>query len=139
MNRPAARTLACTAARADTSPGADGAGGFPITLPWPPTCLWPNSRTDRRAATGARRMMRDAGFYGAKEAHAVITADAVLAITFHPPTSARRDMDNMLAAIKAGLDGISMATCGDDAGWSLRLSRGAPIKGGRVSITVEQA
>lgn len=110
-----------------------------ISLPWPPTCLWPNSRVDRRDATGARRMMRDAGFYGAKDSHAVIPADAVLSITFHPPTAGRRDMDNMLSAIKAGLDGIAMATCGDDSGWGLRLSRGAVIKGGRVTITVEQA
>lgn len=107
-----------------------------ITLPWPPTCLWPNSRVDRRDATGARSMMRDAGFYGAKDAKARVPADATLAITFHPPTAARRDMDNMLAAIKAGLDGIAMATCGDDAGWSLQLTRGAPIKGGRVVISV---
>lgn len=107
-----------------------------ISLPWPPTCLWPNSRVDRRDATGARRMMRDAGFYGAKDSHAVISADATLAITFHPPTAARRDLDNMLAAIKAGLDGIAMATCGDDAGWSLHLTRGAPIKGGRVVVSI---
>jgi len=84
-------------------------------------------------------MMRDAGFYGAKDAKACVPADATLAITFHPPTAARRDLDNMLAAIKAGLDGIAMATCGDDSGWGLRLSRGAVIKGGRVTITVEQA
>lgn len=107
-----------------------------ISLPWPPSELSPNSRTDRRAATGKRRMYREAGFYAAKEAKAVVPADARLVITFFPPDDRRRDLDNMLASIKSGLDGIAKASGVDDSGWGLVLNRGESVRNGKVVIYV---
>ena len=110
-----------------------------IRLPWPPRCLSPNSRKDRRAATDSRRTYRDAGFWAAKEVLAQIQPDSHLDITFFPPDKRRRDLDNMLSSIKAGLDGIAAATCGDDSGWTLSISKGQPSASGGVIVHVKGA
>lgn len=107
-----------------------------IRLPWPPSELSPNSRTDRRAATGARKAYLSAAFWAAKEAKAVVAADADMAVKFFPPDRRRRDIDNMLASIKAGLDGIALAAGVDDSGWSYSLDRGEPVEGGAVLVQV---
>lgn len=109
-----------------------------IALPWPHPSLSPNSRKDRRAATPHRKAYREAGFYAAKEAGAEIHENAELAIKFFPPDRKRRDLDNMLASIKAGLDGIALAACVDDSGWMLSIEKSEPVKGGAVLIQVRQ-
>ena len=107
-----------------------------IRLPWPPRELSPNAREDRRAVSGIRKRYRDAAFYAAKEARAEIAATSTLAIKFFPPDRKRRDLDNMLAAIKSGLDGIALAAGVDDYGWSLSIERADPVKGGAVLVHV---
>ncbi len=107
-----------------------------IELPWPPSALSPNSREDRRATSGIRKSYREAGFYAAKQARAEISADAELAIKFFPPDRKRRDLDNMLASIKVGLDGIALAAGVDDYGWAISIERSEPVKGGAVLIQV---
>lgn len=107
-----------------------------IVLPWPASALSPNARRDRRAATAARAGMREAGFYLARQASLRVAPDARLVLTFCPPDRRRRDLDNMLAALKPALDGIAHATCGDDAGWAFTLKRGAPVPGGAVVVDV---
>lgn len=109
-----------------------------IHLPWPPKELNPNNRKDRRAATPKRKAYREAGFFAAKAAGVQIAPDAELAIKFFPPDACRRDLDNMLASIKAGLDGIAQASGVDDYGWSLSIERAAPVKGGAVLVHVKQ-
>ena len=112
-----------------------------IVLPWPPKELSPNSRKARRHCTDKRRAYRDAGFYAARDA-GVLPTDAKrlhLAITFHAPDNRRRDLDNMLASIKSGLDGISTALGVDDSRWSLSIQRGEVRKGGEVVINVREA
>ena len=107
-----------------------------IHLPWPPKELSPNSRKDRRSATAKRRGYREAGFFAAKAAGVVVPADAKLSIMFFPPDAVRRDLDNMLASIKVGLDGIAQASGVDDYGWSLSIERKEKIKGGAVLVHV---
>lgn len=103
-----------------------------IILPWPPSCLSPNSRTDRRATSGVRAKYRfDAkiltlAFKGEYHAH--------LEITFHPPDKRGRDLDNMLASIKSGLDGIADGFKCNDATWALTIRRGDPTPGGAVAV-----
>ncbi|MBN9569001.1 MAG: endonuclease [Alphaproteobacteria bacterium] len=58
-------------------------------------------------------------------------------ITFHPPDRRHRDTDNMLASIKAGLDGVADVIGIDDSRWELVLSRGAPKAPGRIELTLE--
>lgn len=57
-------------------------------------------------------------------------------ITFCPPDKRRRDVDNMLASIKSGLDGISDATGVDDSAWHYGIARGDSVKGGAVLVHV---
>lgn len=108
-----------------------------IHLPWPPRELSANSRKDRRATTDKRQRYREAGFYAANEAKVKVPADATLSIMFFPPDKRRRDLDNMLASIKYGLDGIALASGVDDHGWSLTLERKEPVKGGAVLVQVK--
>lgn len=111
-----------------------------IRLPWPPRELSPNARVHWRTYRAEARVYRQAAWALAMEAGAQgIRADALsLAITFQPPNRARRDLDNCLAAIKAGLDGIADACGVDDSRWSLALTRGEPVKGGAVVISVSE-
>ena len=62
-----------------------------------------------------------------------------LSVTFCPPDKKRRDLDNMLASIKSGLDGISQATGCDDSLWSFTIAKADPVTGGKVSIIVAAA
>jgi crossover junction endodeoxyribonuclease RusA len=62
-----------------------------------------------------------------------------LRLTFHPPDKRKRDLDNMLASVKSGLDGVSDAMGVDDSRWSLTLRRGEPTPGGAVVIEVKLA
>ena len=60
-----------------------------------------------------------------------------VAITFFPPDRRHRDLDNMLASLKAALDGIALAVGIDDSRWTLTLSKGAPIdRSGMVKVTL---
>lgn len=107
-----------------------------IRLPWPDPSMWPNSRKDRRAVARIRKQYRAdgakatwaAGFSNVKweRAH--------LLITFCPPTNGKRDLDNMLAAIKSGLDGVADALGVDDGAWDLTIRRGCKVAGGQVQI-----
>ena len=60
-------------------------------------------------------------------------------ITFCPPCRRKRDLDNALASIKAGLDGIADVIGVDDSKWSLALAWGEPVTRGRVQIELTAA
>jgi crossover junction endodeoxyribonuclease RusA len=59
-------------------------------------------------------------------------------ITFRPPDKRRRDLDNALSSIKAGLDGVADAIGVDDRHWALMLQWGEPVKGGAVELEIEE-
>lgn len=59
-----------------------------------------------------------------------------VAITFQPPNKIARDLDNMLAAIKSGLDGIASAIGVDDSRWHISIRKGGVVKGGQVVVEV---
>ncbi len=110
-----------------------------IELPWPPNQLSPNNRAKHLHLTGVRNAYKSACFYAAKAAGDKISGNALLCITFHPPDNRKRDLDNMLSAIKYGLDGVALASGVDDYGWSLSIRRGEKIKGGLVKIETKEA
>ena len=109
-----------------------------IVLPWPPRCLWPNSRVDRRAASGKRAQYRADGAKATWAAgfSRLPWEQAHLRITFCAPDGRRRDIDNLLAAIKSGLDGISDVIGIDDSRWSMTIQRGDIVKGGAVHVAL---
>lgn len=117
-----------------------------ITLDWPPSQLSPNARAHYRvkapitrdylahASNATRVACHDFGLRDSidTESDDTITLD----INFYPPDARRRDLDNMLASIKAGLDGVAEALGVDDRRFALRLTRCEPVKGGRVCVTL---
>jgi crossover junction endodeoxyribonuclease RusA len=103
--------------------------------------MWPNSRVDRRAASGTRRKYREAGAWvtraaGLQKGHCENWRTVHLLITFRPPDQRKRDLDNMLAAIKSGLDGVADALGADDSRFEITIRRGDPDRerGGCVEI-----
>lgn len=105
-----------------------------IRLAWPHASLWPNSRTDRRAATAHRKAARTEGWAEAQPVKTLVLSEAHVIATFYPPDSRRRDCDNLLAAIKPHLDGIAAAAGVDDAGWMFTVMKGEPVENGAVVL-----
>lgn len=109
-----------------------------LELPWPPSALSPNSRGHWAIkARHAKKYRSDALFVAMAAGLRVVKAEALhLAITFRAPDKRGRDLDNLLASIKAGLDGVADASGVDDSRWTLTLAKGEPVKGGAVVIEV---
>lgn len=111
-----------------------------LTLPWPDRALHPNARPHWAYKA---RVVRDSREYAAWSArtlgHKPRWAAATVTLTFCPPDKRRRDLDGMLSACKAMLDGIADATGIDDSRWHLQLVRGEPVKAGAVIVTMEEA
>lgn len=109
-----------------------------ITLAWFPKELHPNRRTHFHAKAKA---YRDARGYACLIAGTVdgpaYEGNIPLWMTFCPPTAAKRDLDNCLAACKAYLDGVAEAWGVDDSRFRpITIDFGAKVKGGCVTIEV---
>lgn len=107
-----------------------------IELPWPPRELSPNARVHWGKVRGKNspgdKYMRDCILLTPKS----IPDGTHLSIEFRPPDKRRRDLDNMLASFKRGIDAIASVMGVDDYTFSLSLKRGDPIKGGRVIVEI---
>ncbi len=60
-----------------------------------------------------------------------------LIIIFHPPNKRRADLDNMLASFKQGIDAIAGYLKVDDSIFELTISKGEPVKHGKVEVMIE--
>jgi crossover junction endodeoxyribonuclease RusA len=108
-----------------------------IVLPWPPKELSPNARVHFRAKAAAVKAYRETAYWLAKAKPLAMPEGSIaLRFDFHPPDKRRRDLDNMLASIKAGVDGIADAHEVDDQRFGFWLSREAPCKGGKIVVSV---
>ena len=58
-------------------------------------------------------------------------------VDFVPPDRRRRDLDNCIASMKAGLDGLADALGVDDNRWRLVCKMADGEVGGFVAVTVE--
>ena len=96
-----------------------------LTLPWPPKALSANSRKQHRYSTKERKAYKQACWALGKAANFQATH---LDITFHPPDARRRDLDNMLASIKYGLDGLALAMGVDDSVFTFTIRKGDPVR-----------
>jgi len=108
-----------------------------VDLPWPPAILSPNAREHwAKVARAKKAYRRDCSMLAIAAGARVRKWESRLhlRITFMPPTRRRYDLDNALARIKAGLDGIADAIGVDDSGWSIAISKGEP--GGFVRVEV---
>lgn len=112
-----------------------------IELPWPSKALHPNfrsrhwgakARAIRKYRNAAYLLTMTAGFKNIQHYPALH-----LNITFHPPSAHRHDRDNLLASLKAGIDGIADATGVNDANYTTDVTIGSVIKGGKVTVQLQ--
>lgn len=110
-----------------------------ITLPFPPTKLSPNARIHWAPLARAKAAYRSECYYLARSQGAwPLDVDTLpMTITFRPPNARGRDRDNMIAAFKAGQDGLSDALGIDDANFVPTYHIGEPVAGGAVVIAFE--
>jgi len=109
-----------------------------LTLPWPPASLSPNKRQHWSALARAKAAYRYACAMTAKQQGATKVAAERLAVSlvFMPPDRRHRDLDNCLAAMKAGLDGLADVLGVDDSKWRLSIEMGEAT-GGFVRVEVK--
>lgn len=111
-----------------------------FTLPWPPTGLSPNSRLHWATLAKLKKQYREACAWTAMQQGAEPMPTDVrlhLALMFFPPTRRDYDLDNALARMKSGLDGLADALRVDDRHWRLSIKKGEGI-GGFVRVQIEQ-
>lgn len=109
-----------------------------LDFPWPPPQLSPNARHHWAKAAAARKAYRArcraiAAAAGVRDVLPPETSLEVF-LTFFPPDRRGRDWDNMLASMKAGLDGLADAAGVDDRHWRLGFTVADPVKGGQVLV-----
>ena len=102
-----------------------------ITLPYPPAKLNPNRRLHwAQKSKIAKKYRSDCGFIASQFPKAM-----AFKITFHPPCRRKRDRDNVIAAFKAGQDGLADAWGVDDSQFEITYAPlGEVVKGGAVII-----
>jgi crossover junction endodeoxyribonuclease RusA len=110
-----------------------------VTLPWPPSNLSPNARQHWAALARAKRAYRRACWaqaieQGARRLHGVDRLH--VGLEFVPPSRRPFDLDNLLARMKAGLDGLADVLGVDDSKWEITIRRGEP-PGGFVRVKIE--
>lgn len=112
-----------------------------VDLPWPHPSLSPNAHVGWRTKHRHRHSYRHTCSWSCVDQKIrKIEAESIKAtIIFSPPDARRRDVDNMLASIKAAIDAVAEAIGVDDSKWSIEPCRGIPTKGGKVSIILEAA
>lgn len=108
-----------------------------FTLPWPPKELSPNARLHHMAKARAKKMYRSACGWTAKQQGAgrIDAERLTVHIQFVPPDRRARDVDNMLASIKAGLDGLADVIGVDDRHWRISIEVADEI-GGMVRVRI---
>ena len=119
------------------------ARGITISLPFPPRELSPNSRAPWRAkAQETAAYRRQAGWLArmamvAKEPGTFpLTPPVTATVTFTLKNRRRRDLDNLLASIKAVWDGIVDAgLLKDDDAFSLHIVL-APVVVGAAGVSI---
>lgn len=111
-----------------------------LTLPWPPAELSPNARGHWSRLAKAKKAYRAACAWTAKEqgAKAIEAERLHLSLVFVPPNRRAHDLDNLLARMKSGLDGLADVLGVDDKHWSLSIARADEI-GGMVRVEVSHA
>ena len=106
-----------------------------LVLPWPPAALSPNARSHHMVLARAKKRYRTAcALHAMKQGATAMQVETIsLRLVFVPPNRIRRDVDNCLAAMKAGLDGLADVLKVDDSKWqiSFELAQevGGPIGG----------
>lgn len=110
-----------------------------VTLPWPPKELSPNSRIHWASLAKAKKLYRGlCGWHAMTQGIKKANAGALhLTLTFHAPSRRAYDLDNALARMKSGLDGLADVLGVDDSKWTLTIRKADEI-GGFVRVEVSE-
>ena len=110
-----------------------------VTLAWPPKDLSPNTRAHWRQRSKAAKAYRTECAWQVKAAGPkpffAPLGPITLDIEFIEPDKRARDLDNMLASIKAGIDGIADALGVNDRRFVFHIRRADRI-GGMVKVRI---
>lgn len=94
---------------------------FDVILPWPPHDLSPNNKKKipplilQGIVRNYRATARILTYEAAQKLRIRnIVGKVNVEFHFYPPDNSRRDEDNLLASMKAGIDGIADAICVND-------------------------
>ena len=110
-----------------------------IRIPWPPATLSPNNRAHWATKARAKRRAKSDAMIATFEAKATAPADGpiVLSITAYPPVTRAHDRDNLMARLKASLDGVAQALGVDDVRFRPGEVQIGPRKpGGEVVVRI---
>lgn len=119
-------------------------GMLTVTLPWPDPSLAPNRRLGQHwgsTHTAKSRRMADARYLVLQamrqQGYVPPRGTLPLTVTFCSPDKRRRDLDNLLASLKADFDGVAQALGVDDQLLEpITLRRGEAVKFGRVVLEI---
>jgi len=113
-----------------------------IVLPWPPMPLNPNKRVHWARKNTHYQRYKMAAYGVARKAGVGPTVSGAprLVVTIHPPDKRRRDIDNVIASMKAAQDGIAWAMGVDDSVFRVRWPEefSEPRKGGEIVIEIQE-
>ena len=109
-----------------------------LALPWPPSALSPNARQHWAQLAKAKKAYRSDCYLTAVAQNVKpVAADRLhLHLTFVPPSRRKFDLDNLLARMKAGLDGLADVLGVDDSRWMISMERGEPQAPGCVQVRI---
>ena len=113
-----------------------------FTLPWPPKELSSNARLHYMALARAKKSYRTACAWQAKAQGAGrIEAERLsVHLVFVPPDRRMRDDQNLIAAMKSGLDGLADVLGVDDSKWHVTHDPySTDTIGGMVKVEVIKA
>lgn len=113
-----------------------------IVFPWPPSQLSPNTRQHWAVLAKAKKQYR-AACANVARAHGIKCMEGAgalhLSLVFTPPTRRAFDLDNLLARMKSGLDGLADVLGVDDSRWSIEISKAeSPQRGGFVEVSIKE-
>lgn len=113
-----------------------------LVLPWPVKGLSPNARGHWAKTARDKRRYREACAWAAKSQGAGKLGASRLHVhcVFVPPDRRKRDDQNCMASMKAGLDGLADVLGVDDSKWrtSYEMAPDGEI-GGMVRVIVQEA
>lgn len=106
-----------------------------IELPFPPSKLSPNARVHWSVKHREAKTYKMMCILLLLRHRKQLAGRKSFSLTFRPPSARRADLDNMLAAFKHGLDGLSKVCGVDDSEFEISIRKGRPIKGGAVVVS----